>query len=398
LEGQVHDVCTGLLDRGVEVEVVCRPTCYLPAPDIPLLQHVRAVTVDLTPAQSDNPFLGMWYISQELARAEDWSRYDVVHVQSHYGFHTALRLAAMPGRRPALVTTFHLTAIGGMLRLQGLGFPQEPDLLQTQPAAAMEATLAGLSDRSIAVSQQVQNELTLAYDVAPQRISVINNAIDTELFTPRPRAEAQAQLGLDPALRYVLYVGPIFGLRGRMLLDSLAHVDPGVRVLVIWPTTEPDHHCPVADRLIPVGYVPRERMPLYYAAADLLAYPLVYTGFGLALLEAAACGCVPVAFNLRPVNELLPHTTWLVDEITPQAFAHTINAALRDPETAVKAEAGIRAVRTHRFSRDRMIDETLRVYESALGDTTLRARAPQIGSLTVLRSSSLPPTASQSRP
>src|SRR6266511_4385405 len=116
LEGQVHDVCTGLLDRGVEVQVACRPSLYMPAGNVPLLEHVHTVTADLTPAEIDNRFLGMWRTSQDLAKAENWARYDVVHVQSHHGYHTALRLARMSGSRPALVTTFHLTAIGGIVR------------------------------------------------------------------------------------------------------------------------------------------------------------------------------------------------------------------------------------------------------------------------------------------
>ena len=133
----MHDVCTGLLDRGIDVHVTCRPSLYLPARDVPLLAHGNAVDADLSAAEIDNPFLGMWRTSRDLAQAENWNDYDVVHLQSHYGYHTALRLARMSSSRPALVTTFHLTAIGGMIRLQELGFPQEPDLLHTQPAAVM---------------------------------------------------------------------------------------------------------------------------------------------------------------------------------------------------------------------------------------------------------------------
>jgi glycosyltransferase involved in cell wall biosynthesis len=161
-----------------------------------------------------------------------------------------------------------------------------------------------------------------------------------------------------------------------MLLDSLTYLDPDVRLLAIWPLTEPCRPERAGDRLVRIGYVPRERMPLYYAAADLLAYPLVYTGFGLALLEASACGCVPVAFNVPPASELVPQTAWLVNDISPPAFARSINAALRDPETPRKAEAGMRAARAHRFSLDRMVDETLTVYETALRDRAARADLP----------------------
>jgi glycosyltransferase involved in cell wall biosynthesis len=201
-------------------------------------------------------------------------------------------------------------------------------------------------------------------------VSVVYNGIDTELFTPRPRQEARARLGLDPALRYVLYVGPLFGLRGRILLDCLPFLDPDVRVLMIWPSAGPDQPPPAGGCLVHVGYVPHHEMPLYYSAAELLAYPLVYTGFGLTLLEASACGCVPVAFRLPPTTELVPDTAWLVDDITPQAFAATINTALRHPETLQKARDGIHLARSSQFGRDRMVDETLAAYEAAIRAVT----------------------------
>lgn len=369
LEGQVHDLCTGLLARGVDVRVVCRPSLYLPAASVPLLHRVTALPPEEDLAGPDTAFLRMWRTSQQLAEGEEWSTFDVVHVQSHYGYHTALQVVATPWPRPALVTTFHLTALGGMLRLQELGLPQEPDLAMTQPAAAMEAALARVSDQCIAVSGQVRDDLTDGYGAAQERISVVYNGIDTNLFRPSSRPDAHRKLGLNPAYRYVLYVGPFFGFRGRTLLASLPLLDPDVRVLAIWPSSESEEAetpGPGGDRLIRVGYVPREEMPTYYAAAELLAYPLVYTGFGLTLLEASASGCVPVAFNLPPASELLPDTAWLVDDITPQAFAHTINAALRDPDTADKARHGIRRAQSHKFSHQQMVDQTLAAYDNAL--------------------------------
>jgi D-inositol-3-phosphate glycosyltransferase len=366
LEGQVHDLCCGLLERGIDVRVVCRPNLYLPAPDVPLQGRVTALAAATPPAEHTTPFLQMWNTSRELAEAEELTAYDVVHVQSHYGYHAALRVVRESRPRPALVTTFHLTALGGMLRLQELGLPQEPDLLMTQPAAVMEATLARVSDHSIVVSHQVREDLTKGYGAAPDSVSVVHNGIDADVFTPRPREEARASLGLDSSLRYVLYVGPLFGLRGRTLLGCLPFLDSDVRILMIWPSDELELPPAAGGRLVPVGYVPREDMPLYYSAAELLAYPLVYTGFGLSLLEASACGCVPVAFRLPPATELVPETAWLVDEISPQAFAETINAALRDPATGQKARDGIALARSPQFGRDRMIDQTVAAYDAAL--------------------------------
>ena len=362
----MHDLCSGLLERGIDVRVVCRPSLYLPAGDVPLQGRVTAVAANDPPAVHATSFLELWQTSRELAEAEELTAYDVVHVQSHYGYHAALRVVSESRPRPALVTTFHLTAIGGMLRLQELGLPQEPDLLMTQPAAVMEATLARVSDHSIVVSQQVREDVTAAYGAARDCVSVVYNGIDTDLFTPRPREEARAKLGLDPALRYVVYVGPLFGFRGRTLLDCLPFLDSDVRILMIWPSGEPGQPPSTGGRLVPVGYVPQKEMPLYYSAAELLAYPLVYTGFGLTLLEASACGCVPVAFGVPPATELVPDTAWLVDDISPQAFAAAINGALRDPATGQKAREGLALARSAQFGRDRMVDQTLTAYEAAI--------------------------------
>jgi glycosyltransferase involved in cell wall biosynthesis len=356
----------GLLERGVDVRVVCRRSLYLPATDVPLQE--RATTLPDAPPSTgaETDFLNLWRTSQELAEAEELAAYDVVHVQSQYGYHTALKVLEMPKPRPALVTTFHLTALGGMLRLEELGLPQEPDVLQAQPVAVMEATLARISDHSITVSQLVRDDLTGGYGARSARISVVYNGIDTDLFTQVPREEAQTKLNLDPRLRYVLYVGPFYGFRGRTLLDCLPFLDSDVRVLAIWPSTEAVSSVPGDDRLIRVGYVPPKAMPLYYSAAELLAYPLVYTGFGLSLLEASACGCVPVAFNLPPANELVPDTAWLVDDISARAFAQSIGLALSNPETYRKACNGIELARSPRFRRDCMIDLTLAAYDAAI--------------------------------
>ena len=120
LEGQVHDLCSGLLERGIDVRVVCRSSLYLPAPNVPLQGRATALPVAAPMVEHATPFLELWHTSRELGEAEELTAYDVVHVQSHYGFHTALDVVDKSGPRPALVTTFHLTALGGMLRLHEL--------------------------------------------------------------------------------------------------------------------------------------------------------------------------------------------------------------------------------------------------------------------------------------
>ena len=69
LEGQVHDLCSGLLERGIDVRVVCRPSLYLPAGDVPLQGRVTALAAAEPVADHATPFLGLWQTSRELAEA-----------------------------------------------------------------------------------------------------------------------------------------------------------------------------------------------------------------------------------------------------------------------------------------------------------------------------------------
>ena len=97
----MHDLCSGLMERGIDVRVVCRPSLYLPASDVPLQGRVTALPAAEPPAQHDTPFLQLWHTSRELYKAEELTAYDVVHIQSHYGFHAALHVVGRSGPRPA---------------------------------------------------------------------------------------------------------------------------------------------------------------------------------------------------------------------------------------------------------------------------------------------------------
>jgi len=57
------------------------------------------------------------------------------------------------------------------------------------------------------------------------------------------------------------------------------------------------HELGVADRVSFLGARPQEQLPDYFAAADVVAVPSHYESFGMAALEALACGSVVIASN-----------------------------------------------------------------------------------------------------
>ena len=67
-----------------------------------------------------------------------------------------------------------------------------------------------------------------------------------------------------------------------------------------------EHHAasPIHDDILLPGFVPDELLPAIYSAAEVLAFPSLYEGFGLPILEAMACGTPVVASRASCLPEV----------------------------------------------------------------------------------------------
>jgi glycosyltransferase involved in cell wall biosynthesis len=94
------------------------------------------------------------------------------------------------------------------------------------------------------------------------------------------------------------------------------------------------HHAasPVrADILLP-GFVPDDLLPAAYSAATVLAFPSLYEGFGLPILEAMACGTPVVASRSSCLPEVAEGAAIMVDPDDAEDLAGALEQALCDPE------------------------------------------------------------------
>ncbi len=188
--------------------------------------------------------------------------------------------------------------------------------------------------RVVAVSRPLADE-AVALGVARDRVAVVMNGVDGELFRPRDRAAARAELGL-PAGPLAVYIGNLKPEKGVLDLaaawDVAARHAPDARLAIVGGGALADE---LAARVGPgvqlVGPQPFDKVPLWMAAADVIVLPSHVEGTPNVVLEALASGRRVVATAVGGVPDLItsPALGTLVPPRDPEALAGALVQALR---------------------------------------------------------------------
>ena len=153
----------------------------------------------------------------------------------------------------------------------------------------------------IAVSEQSKRDVIAAYGIPPEKITVIYEAADPRFCPQPPETVAEARSRYDLPERYLLFVGTIeprknLGrvlqaferLRAEKLTDALVIV--GKRGWLYDDFFAQWEASPAKQAVIFPGWVDDADLPAIYAGAQALAFPSIFEGFGLPILEAMGCG------------------------------------------------------------------------------------------------------------
>jgi glycosyltransferase involved in cell wall biosynthesis len=227
--------------------------------------------------------------------------------------------------------------------------------------------------RIVAVSHFVEQSV-IQSGMPRDRVSVIYDGvrIPAELSQAR-RQSAREELGIAPESLCIANVAAFVPEKGHaLLLDAFAALRPrfpNACLLLRGEGPESSSLQRSARQLQVDAFVKflpaATKIEDLFAAAKIFAFPSHEEPLGSALLAAMAHGLPCVAIAAGGVPEIVDDgkTGLLVKDCDPEAFATALARLLDEPYEAVRLGEAARAAIRARFSADRMVEETARLYE-----------------------------------
>jgi len=165
----------------------------------------------------------------------------------------------------------------------------------------------------ICISRMVQDEIHERFGLPRERLPVIYNAIDGEVWNPwlaRHRDEIRARYGIARDACVFLIVGSEYARKGvGRAIEALAQVPAPAHLVVVGKDRHPSryvslaHHVRVAERVTFAG--PQTDPRPFYGSADAFVLPTLYDALSNAVLEALACGLPVVTSDRCGAGELV---------------------------------------------------------------------------------------------
>lgn len=230
----------------------------------------------------------------------------------------------------------------------------------------------------IADSEFVRRELIELLGISAARIQTVPLGVE-ESFHPYSLAERALVLTrYDLAhLPYLLVVATLEPRKNLpRLVDAYSRLPDALRrrhPLVIvgtrgWLTEELERRLEPLERggqIKRLGYIPQEDLPLLYAGAWAFAFPSLYEGFGLPLLEAMRSGVPVLTANRSSLPEVAGDAAILVDPEDVDTISAGLERLLTDEAwRGLAVERGLRQAQP--FSWSRCVENTIGVYQQAL--------------------------------
>ena len=196
------------------------------------------------------------------------------------------------------------------------------------------------ADKILSVSEDLKVHI-INLGIDENKIHVVPNGVDTEIFKPAGKEHARTILNLPQEKKIVLFIGALRKIKGVDYLIEAAKnfVDTNTDLYMVGrddglkkSLEKRAEELKIADFIKFTGPVNHEDIPLLISASDILVLPSLSEGRPNVILEALSCEIPVVATDVGGIPELMldGETGYLVHAKNPTQLSEKINKLLED--------------------------------------------------------------------
>jgi glycosyltransferase involved in cell wall biosynthesis len=295
----------------------------------------------------------------EMPRALKADRPDVLHVQY---------IAPRSGNVPVVAS------------VHDISFERHPEWFTPRERLGMKLFIPRTVRRArvvLALSEQTREDLIDLYEAPPEKIVTVTPGVGPE-FRPRPPNEValvRRRLGIEGP--FVLAIGNVQPRKNLVRLVrafDLARRSssfPGPLVLVGQRGYRGEEILARVNEngggaVRATGFLPTDDLAALLTDCAAFAYPSLYEGFGLPVIEAMACGAPVVTSTTSALPEAAGGAALLADPSDESAIALALSRVLTDSDLVARLRSQGRE-RAARATWERSAERTLEAYRLATG-------------------------------
>ncbi|MDV4149511.1 glycosyltransferase family 1 protein [Clostridium sp. AL.422] len=198
-------------------------------------------------------------------------------------------------------------------------------------------------DGILTVSEFSKQDIAKEFNFPEEKIFVTHLAAE-DIYRPLDKCQCKEIIKNEYNIEddFILYVGGFsprknivglieaFSLLSKGVKKNLKLVITGKKGISynIYKKRAIDLH--IENDVIFTDFIPLEKLPIFYNASKLLAYPSFYEGFGLPPLEAMACGTPVISSNVTSLSEVCSESALLINPYNIDELKNSIETVLKD--------------------------------------------------------------------
>lgn len=220
--------------------------------------------------------------------------------------------------------------------------------------------------------------------LSPSLFHIIPYGVDLEHFKPMDKTFAKRQVA-EMLGRPEIAEKPVVGFlsrfhpeKGAGVYIKVAQMNPDYIFLVVVPSLGVYSLYDLPENLIYAGRCPRDELPLFYNAFDVHCFPTMvgWETFGIVVLEAMACGTVPIVpnfdgppFVVGDAGIVVPAETFkqeigaFAGYVDPQVISEAIRQILSDDEERARLSKRVRE-RAMQYSWEKIGQEYIKLFKT----------------------------------